>query len=432
MIFEQPGVGAITRIWMTTGEGTSKDLDPSVTIRIYLDGNSVPIVELPLPDLFNGSAPPFLFPLVGNRPISSGGNFSYVPIPYRQGCRVTVEGSDSKNLWYQFSFHRLAESENVQTFTGEEDLSDWASLLSTDGDDPWPIVSGLSTQSSSVLTGDLSLAAEEIEQLAALSGPDSITALRLQLPTQSWPEAELILRFDGQEFVRMRLDDFFGVRREGLQPARSLLIGVDHEEFLYCYFPMPFFEDAEVSLRSLVRAGGSPIEISYSLRLAGEEPSPDSGLFGVQLNHSDATPFGQDFPVLDLQGQGKWVGLFVELGSVGSSSRGYLEGDERIYIDGSPHPALYGTGVEDFYNGGFYFDHGSFLLPLHGSPYQVGLETGEDVTAAYRLMLTDAIPFANSLFAGVQVVPNRAGPDRILLLPAVPTGSGPQRCARPG
>ena len=34
VIFEQPGVGAITRIWMTTGEGTSKDLDPSVTIRI--------------------------------------------------------------------------------------------------------------------------------------------------------------------------------------------------------------------------------------------------------------------------------------------------------------------------------------------------------------------------------------------------------------
>ena len=76
VIFEEPGAGAITRIWMTTGEGTSKDLDPSVTIRIYLDGKSVPIVELPLPDLFNGSTPPFLFPLVGNRPISSGGNFS--------------------------------------------------------------------------------------------------------------------------------------------------------------------------------------------------------------------------------------------------------------------------------------------------------------------------------------------------------------------
>ncbi len=405
VIFEEPGAGAITRIWMTTGEGTSKDLDPSVTIRIYLDGKSVPIVELPLPDLFNGSTPPFLFPLVGNRPISSGGNFSYVPIPYRQGCRVTLEGSDSKNLWYQFNFHRLVEGADVTTFTGKEDLGDWATLLSADGEDPWPIVSDGSALSSSVLAGNVSIEPGKEERLANPSGPDSITSLRLQALPQAWPELELILRFDGRDRVRMPLNDFFAAGREGLQPTRSLLIGVDDEGYLYCYFPMPFFEGAEISLRSLSSEGALAVDVSYAVRVAGEEPSSESGFFGAQLSYSEATPLRLDFPFLNLRGQGKWVGLFADMGSVATSFRGYLEGDERVFIDESPHPAVYGTGVEDFYNGGFYFDHGSFLSPLHGSPYHVGLENGEDVTSAYRLMLTDSISFSSSLFAGLQVGP---------------------------
>jgi len=139
VIFEEPGAGATTRIWMVTGDlGRSKRLDPAVIIRVYLDGNPIPIIDAPLPDLFDGSTPPFLPPLVENQPFSSGDNYSYVPIPYRRGCRVALVGADSKKLWYQFSFHRLAEASNINTFTGAEDFGDWASLLSADGD-PWPI-----------------------------------------------------------------------------------------------------------------------------------------------------------------------------------------------------------------------------------------------------------------------------------------------------
>jgi len=94
VIFEESGAGAITRIWMTTGHGVSQPLDPSVRIRIYIDGAEQPVLDLPLPDIFNGSTSPFLPPLVGNRESSSGGNFSYVPITYRKGCRVTVEGME--------------------------------------------------------------------------------------------------------------------------------------------------------------------------------------------------------------------------------------------------------------------------------------------------------------------------------------------------
>ena len=83
----------------------------------------------------------------------------------------------------------------------------------------------------------------------------------------------------------------------------------------------------------------------------------------------------------------------------------FLEGDERVFLDGSRHPGIYGTGVEDLFNGGFYFDQGPFTLPLHGAPAHRITPTGEDVTSAYRLFLADAIPFRSSLSARLEPGP---------------------------
>ena len=82
VIFDEPGAGAIVRIWMTMGDagGSSQQLDPSVRIRIRIDGESAPRVDLPLPELFDGTHPPFVPPLALDLFASSGGNVSYVPI----------------------------------------------------------------------------------------------------------------------------------------------------------------------------------------------------------------------------------------------------------------------------------------------------------------------------------------------------------------
>ena len=136
-IFEESGAGAITRLWMTIGKRVSEPLDPKIRLRVYIDGSPRPVINVPLPALFDGSRAPFLPPLVGNRLTSSGGNFSYVPIPYRKGCRVSLFGVQRKGIWYQINFHRLADAEGVTSFTGREDLSAYAALLSDPGKDPW-------------------------------------------------------------------------------------------------------------------------------------------------------------------------------------------------------------------------------------------------------------------------------------------------------
>lgn len=202
--------------------------------------------------------------------------------------------------------------------------------------------------------------------------------------------------------VDLPLADFFAVGRGGAVPTRTVLLGLDDQGFLYSYFPMPFFAAAEVALIDAALPGTAPASVDFALSWRGSPPPADSGLFGAERRLSARTEVGRDIPLLALAGRGKWVGLFAELGSVGGSSREYLEGDERVYLDGAPDPAHYGTGIEDFFNGGFYFDRGPFRQPLHGSPYHEVTPAGEDVTAMFRSMLTDAVPFASSIAAGLE------------------------------
>ena len=394
VIFEEMGAGAITRIWMTMGEGVSVPLDADIGLRIYVDGAATPVVDEALPALFDGSTPPFEPPLVGHRLISSGGNFSYVPVPYRDGCRVTLVGAHEERIWFQINFHRLADFDGVTSFTGNEDLSALAGLLAIQGEDPWPPGSGTKT------TGTVSLTPNEEHGLLVHDGPGSMTALRLKLDPAFWPEVELRLAFDGEPAVRMALSDFFAIGRVGPLPTRSLLIGLDAGGWLYSYFPMPFFEGVEVAL---FHNGTSPAAVDYEVRLDSAAPMAQSGVFGAALSEEPATATGVDFPLVSLSGRGKLVGSFVELGATSGTVRNYLEGDERLFIDHSPHPAVYGTGVEDYFNVGFYFDQGPLSLALHGAPYtELENTAGLPTTAAYRLMLTDGVTFQNHIAAGLE------------------------------
>lgn len=404
VIFEEAGAGAIARIWMTQGDGTSVPLDPDIQIRIYVDGAADPVVDLPLPALYDGSTPPFLPPLVGNRETSSGGNFSYVPIPYRDGCRVVLVGAQEKKIWFQINFHRLADATGVVSFTGQEDLSAFAALLALHGQDPWPPGSG------TVKTGSLQLDPGAEGSLLSAAGGGTVTALRLLTGSARWPEIVLRLRFDGELTAEMPLADFFALGLVGPVPTRSLLVGVDDGGSVYSYFPKPFFDAAEITLTNL---GASSASVDYEVRTTGDPPHPASGRFGAQLRQTDLSELGRDVQTATFEGRGKMAGTFVELGMIDNPVGFYVEGDERLFIDRSPHPSIYGTGFEDQFNGGFAFDLGSFARALHGSPYTAIFVDELPRTGAYRVMLTDGITFENRLMAGLE-----AGPTNDILMRA--------------
>lgn len=399
VIFDEPGPGAITRIWMTMGPGVSEPLDPTIRIRIRLDGEASPRIDLPLRDLFGGDVPPFVEPLVADRLAASGGNVSYVPISYRDGCEVSLVGALQARIWYQISFHRLARRNGVTTFTGNEDLGSLHALLASPGTDPWP------RPAPSFRRGGVRLAPGQTARIWERQGPGLVQLLRLRGERRAWSKASIVLEFDGALRVVMPLRDFFAVGEGGTPPTRSLLIGADATDTLYSYFPMPFAAAASVTLVNRSAAGTPALDLEFEVGWSTERPPADLGVFGAARAFTPATALGQDFPFLELAGKGKWVGLFAELAGLGTASREYLEGDERIYLDGALHPGHYGTGVEDYFNGGFYFDQGTVGHALYGAPYLTAAPDRENITAAYRLLLADGVPFQSALRAGLESGP---------------------------
>lgn len=411
VIFELEGAGAITRIWMTQGESAiSHPLDENIRLRLTLDGAVDPVIDLPLPAVF-GAVAPFTAPLAVDREDSSGGNVNYVPMAFRQGCRLSLVGAESARIWFQITGHRLASPDGITSFTGDEDLSEWRALLASPGTDPWadgathPTISGATT-----------LGPGEIEVLADLVGPDSLTALRLDVARERWNEVELVLDFDGERCAEMMLADFFAVGRAGSEATRSLLIGAGEPNELYSYFPMPFFRTARVTIR-LAESALEPVDLDFVVRRRGRIPPADSGVFGAQLRVVEMSILGRDSVIAQLRGPGRWVGLFLEAGSIGTQVQLFLEGDERVHADGSRHPALYGTGVEDFFGGGFYYRIDSmvstpFRRALHGMTYDLSDATGRAM-GMYRLMLTDAPVFGASLEVGLEGGPVNQTPVRL-------------------
>ncbi|MGH8791899.1 MAG: DUF2961 domain-containing protein, partial [Stackebrandtia sp.] len=84
--------------------------------------------------------------------------------------------------------------------------------------------------------------------------------------------------------------------------------------------------------------------------------------------------------------------------------RNYLEGDERVFTDGSLSPDVHGTGTEDFYEGGWYFNRGTFNAPVNGNPVHEEKEANceFDCTGMYRLFVAEGMEFDSSIRFGIE------------------------------
>jgi len=159
----------------------------------------------------------------------------------------------------------------------------------------------------------------------------------------------------------------------------------------------------------VVNESGVPIT-DLSLEVGfGHDLSVEAGLTSGSLGYFHAThsPLahtvdGQDWTFLETTGQGVFYGVTHTMrGDIPSGNRrNYLEGDERVYVDGARSPTMHGTGTEDFYESGWYFRDGTtYTMPLAGNPgYELDADGCRyDCTGAYRLMLGEAVSFSSSL-----------------------------------
>jgi hypothetical protein len=98
--------------------------------------------------------------------------------------------------------------------------------------------------------------------------------------------------------------------------------------------------------------------------------------------------------VLEAEGRGHYVGTLLAMQPLHGRSLWYLEGNERVFVDGERTPSVLGTGTEDYFSSGWYFDTGPYSAAYHGAPIK---DTLSGRISAYRWHVEDPIPFTRRL-----------------------------------
>ncbi|MDI1463142.1 DUF2961 domain-containing protein [Catellatospora sp. KI3] len=404
VIAEDTGPGEIQSIWFTRDGG---DVSATGWIRIELDG--VTVVNTGLQHLVNGGlGAPFAFPLVTNATQTSGGVTVKVPMPYRQSMRITTQNNP---LFHHVGYREFADASGVSTFNPADQAQDVLTLLRAAGTrDPKPAAAGATTAATTVNVPALGSAT-----LATLTGPRAISALRLRVPDGTATEAILNslrvrITFDGRQTVDAPVGEFFGSGL-GERQVRSLMSAMDTATggWYSAWWPMPFRSSATVSLAS---TGGAVSGVQAEITSAPDSTWTDllaatggAGYFTTQSRRAE-TVNGKDWIFADAAGRGRFVGVSHTMrGHITSgNTRNYLEGDERAYVDGAASPAWYGTGTEDFYESGWYFNRGAYSGVFTGNPGHL-LRSGtcaDECDATYRLMIGDSMAYTSAFRFGIE------------------------------
>ncbi len=200
----------------------------------------------------------------------------------------------------------------------------------------------------------------------------------------------LKMYWDGESepSVLAPLGDFFGNGFDRRHFA-AVPMGVSSGGF-YAYLPMPFRRHARIVVEN---GTGRPIDAFYfNVDLVELEALPDDvATFHAWWNRSPRTTSSKPHSVLEVRGRGHFVGLSLNAESH-TGGLGFLEGDEMFTVDGEFRGQ--GTGTEDYFNSGWYFDQGPFAAPYHGL---VVKDDRLGRIAAYRWHIPDPIPFHKSL-----------------------------------
>ena len=250
------------------------------------------------------------------------------------------------------------------------------------------------------------LKAGKTTTIAQAEGAGVITRLWFTFPGWFWQHwnptfpvdpkvlRSLVLRayWDGEEkpSIEAPIGDFFGIGHCEYRHFMSQFIGMSSGGF-YCYFPMPFSKGLRIEVVN-EHQGDNWIFVNANYQELENLPE-DYGRFHAMFDCGRNVP-DKPWVVCDAKGRGHYVGCTMSFQGRDPNYLGYLEGPERIYIDGEETPSIYGTGTEDYFNGGWYFREGEFAGPYHGAPLKDALHS---MVSVYRFHDADAITFDESI-----------------------------------
>jgi hypothetical protein len=207
-------------------------------------------------------------------------------------------------------------------------------------------------------------------------------------------QAILRMYWDGEESpsVECPVGDFFGVGFGEQKDYISLPLNETSGGY-NCYWPMPFHRSARWTLTNLSKR--TIDAFYYNINFTAYDRLPkDLRHFHAQWRRENPTKKNENYTILEATGQGHFVGTALFMQNRRGKGLGFLEGDEMIYVDGEAKPSIIGTGTEDYFSSGWYYDRGVYSAPYHG--VQI-LDGARGRVNTYRWHIEDAMPFKKSI-----------------------------------
>ena len=171
-MMDAEGPGTIVRIW------SANPKDAGI-LRIYVDHQPRPVVEMPFEDMLRGDVWPFVEPIAHTR--AAGWN-SYLPIPYATHCKVTASKPD---FYYHINYRTYEPGTKVQTYT-DVDARDAASRIREAADrlaKPDEVSAPQSVMTQSILFDDLLVPGGSVSK--QFRGPASFRRIELRVSSES-------------------------------------------------------------------------------------------------------------------------------------------------------------------------------------------------------------------------------------------------------
>ncbi|MBN1557638.1 MAG: DUF2961 domain-containing protein, partial [Lentisphaerae bacterium] len=374
------GPGCVTRIWQTSVKGDAWLL--------FFDGESTPRLSLSTHDLFSGTEP-FLSPLAM---LNSGARHNYVGLPYEKSLRIAVRMPELQPQWMQFyhvNYARYPRGVAVESFPEQPGGIPTGTVEAVRS--VWLSRSGIPGGSAFTAEGEETRLEPGGEaELFAQTGAGTITRLAVAAegegPRTAWERARmlrgLVLRMfwdgAGAPSVETPLGDFFC---NGLHKRRFAALPLEsREDGFVCRFPMPFRKSARITVRN---DEAFPVLLRCAVAV---EPGAGASDRYFHAAWTQSMSSGVPFRLLHAEGRGHYVGCYL-LAHGMDGTWNMLEGDEVIRVDGADGSTLHGTGLEDYFNGGWYY-YGLYAWPLCGLVEKAGMQT-----AQYRFHLPDRVGF---------------------------------------
>jgi hypothetical protein len=237
--------------------------------------------------------------------------------------------------------------------------------------------------------------------LAEMEGPGVVVQIWVTISSSDkYFLRRILLRmyWDGEEnpSVEVPIGDFFGTGFQYKQYVTPF-VGMSSGGY-YCYWPMPFQRSARIEV---VNQTGQTINAFYyhvDYQKLSRPLESTVAYFHANWRRDIRTKSKENYTILEARGEGQVVGVNMSMQSY-DGELGYLEGDEMVYVDGEKEPSLYGTGTEDYFTSGWYFNRGEFAAPYHGLILK---DDSLGRIAAYRFHILDAIPFSQSVLFTIE------------------------------